>query len=434
MRKNLIEVKKMLKSFEINNFNSIKEPIVFSMEADTELTEHEHHIRGFDTKNKILKVASIYGPNASGKSTLLMAIHFVKDIIQGRLSREGSAQIENRTLPFSPFEFNEKKDNRTTVSIVFVREKIEFWYRVTVSLVEDENTLVKIDDEFFGVRHEHSSDFVDIFSREHNDIRAKSILDHIGVSKLPVSNDMTVLRHLYVNYSHIDDDQSYPAVESDDLGYVADLYEEILSMSFLTNLTLRSFRPYHRWGRKIEENKEYIVKSLQDLDIQISDFLVENKGERYEQIYCLHTVDNHTYQLRLEQESQGTILLIYLLLVIAARKTKPTIFLVDELDSHLHPKLVREIVRLFNSDLNRHHQLIFNSHDMWNMVPEQFRRDQIWFTYRNEKLATELLCLSDVVNYKGERIRKDAKYAKQYMEGKYGADPFINKGLNWNVE
>ena len=184
-------------------------------------------------------------------------------------------------------------------------------------------------------------------------------------------------------------------------------------------------------GSIIKKHKSFIIESLHRLDIQINDIVVKEISKLDNLIYCTHHINGKAYKLRLEQESQGTQLLIYLLAMIAFRKNKPTIFLIDELDSHLHPKLVKEIIKLFNSEINDCHQLIFNSHDMWNMVPKQFRRDQIWFTYRTDELATELLCLSDIINYKGERVRKDAKYSKQYMEGKYGADPFIRKGLDW---
>ena len=63
------------------------------------------------------------------------------------------------------------------------------------------------------------------------------------------------------------------------------------------------------------------------------------------------------------------------------------------------------------------------------MNNENFRRDEIWFVIRNEKLESELICLSDFEDYKGDKVRKDAKYSKQYMEGRYGADPFIKKGV-----
>ena len=66
------------------------------------------------------------------------------------------------------------------------------------------------------------------------------------------------------------------------------------------------------------------------------------------------------------------------------------------------------------------------------MNKELFRRDEIWFAYRDQTYSSCLIPLSNIVNYKGEQIRNDASYNKQYLEGKYGADPFITKGLSWN--
>ena len=66
------------------------------------------------------------------------------------------------------------------------------------------------------------------------------------------------------------------------------------------------------------------------------------------------------------------------------------------------------------------------------MSNELFRRDEIWFAYRDDNYSTKLTSLSNIVNYKGEQVRKDAIYSKQYLEGRYGADPFISRGLNWN--
>ena len=61
-----------------------------------------------------------------------------------------------------------------------------------------------------------------------------------------------------------------------------------------------------------------------------------------------------------------------------------------------------------------------------------FRRDEIWFAYRNEDYATIYTPLSSIVDFRGNMVRKDAVYGKQYLEGRYGADPFIEKGLRWN--
>lgn len=101
------------------------------------------------------------------------------------------------------------------------------------------------------------------------------------------------------------------------------------------------------------------------------------------------------------------------------------------MNAYLHPKLFRTIVELFQTNVTGS-QLIFNSHDILNMDNDLFRRDEIWFAYRDDSYSTKLVPLSNIVNYKGEQVRKDAKYYKQYLEGKYGAAPFIAKGLNWN--
>ena len=61
-----------------------------------------------------------------------------------------------------------------------------------------------------------------------------------------------------------------------------------------------------------------------------------------------------------------------------------------------------------------------------------FRRDEIWFVFRDENYVSKMIPLSNIVNYKGEQVRKDAKFYKQYLEGRFGADPFIKRGLKWN--
>lgn len=421
----------MLKSFQIENFNSIKEPIIFSMEADNELSEFPEFIKECKLGD-LLKVASIYGPNASGKTNLLTALEFVRELVSGRLSRENPRYRHSNHDKYSPFEFVTQKNDLMNVALVFVRNEMEYFYRIEAEYFDEGNSMMIIQNEFFGVRNNPEDAFDVVFSRDKNMIMANQILDIIGASRLPISNDMTLLRHLFVNYINIEGETNFSNAESKHLKYVSDLYEEIRSISIIPNLSVISSGLFRFNSDRVTDNKKFIINTLNTLDIQITDIYAKELGKRDFQVYCTHQVDGHTYDLRVEQESQGTALLIYLLAIIASRKNKPTIFLVDELDSHLHPKLVREIIRLFNSRMNENNQLIFNSHDMWNMVPENFRRDQIWFTYRNDELATELMCLSDIVNYKGERIRKDAKYGKQYMEGKYGADPFIRKGLDWH--
>ena len=77
-----------------------------------------------------------------------------------------------------------------------------------------------------------------------------------------------------------------------------------------------------------------------------------------------------------------------------------------------------------NKDINKNHaQLIFTSHDIWQLKSDVMRRDEIWFTEKNERGESSLYSLSDFIDENGERIRKDEDYQKNYILGKYGAIP-----------
>ncbi|MEG1578188.1 MAG: AAA family ATPase, partial [Oscillospiraceae bacterium] len=101
------------------------------------------------------------------------------------------------------------------------------------------------------------------------------------------------------------------------------------------------------------------------------------------------------------------------------------LLIADEMDAHLHPLLTKHIVQLFNSaEYNsKGAQLVFTSHSTNLLDLDIFRRDQIWFTEKDEyTAATELFSLDDF------SVRKDTKVEKSYLIGRYGAIPFIKGG------
>ena len=108
---------------------------------------------------------------------------------------------------------------------------------------------------------------------------------------------------------------------------------------------------------------------------------------------------------------------------------------VDELDAKLHPKLLRYIIMLFkNSAVNQHGaQLLFTSHDMSTMKNTVFRRDEIWFAAVDDDHQSKIYSLSDIRQEDNTRIKNTAAYDKQYLEGRYGADPYFSAmtGGNW---
>ena len=114
---------------------------------------------------------------------------------------------------------------------------------------------------------------------------------------------------------------------------------------------------------------------------------------------------------------------------------KGGVFLVDELDAKLHPQLLRYLVSLYaNPDLNKKSsQLIFTCHDLSVMNNDLLRRDEIWFAARGKDSGSELWSLSDIRDEHGKRVPNTEAYDKQYLMGRYGADPYLKRIREWGV-
>lgn len=106
--------------------------------------------------------------------------------------------------------------------------------------------------------------------------------------------------------------------------------------------------------------------------------------------------------------------------------------IIDELDAKLHPKLLRYVISMFkNRKINKHGaQLLFTSHDMATMKNTVFRRDEIWFAALNASHSSEIYFLYEIRREDNERVNSTAAFDKQYMEGRYGADPYLQNILN----
>jgi hypothetical protein len=122
-----------------------------------------------------------------------------------------------------------------------------------------------------------------------------------------------------------------------------------------------------------------------------------------------------------KHESEGTNKLFALAGILLDTLRTGKILLIHELDARLHPLITRELICLFNSNETNPHnaQLIFTTHDTNLLSSKTFRKDQIWFTEKDNKDATDLYSL---VEYK---VGKNASFERDYIMGKYGAIPFI---------
>lgn len=421
----------MLKELTIQNYKSINQEIIFSMEADIErVSEYKNHIVTLNNNN-LLKVASMYGPNGGGKTNILDALVLIKNIV---LYNSLPVNYSQKSISC---EFS--NSNITTETVFFVTEKYEIGYKFDTTLnISQQNSIdingnkisyfirnyiLKYESVIF--KEKNKNDFITLFERDEKGNITSELLDKLEINYSKVINEnLSAITYLYNTFVNILNIQH---IEYDVL---MNLYQEINNIFDLevTNINISVAL------NAINANKDKLIKLLNDVDIKINDIVISKTDKlspiKFERIINVNNNEEKKY-ISLQDESKGTKKIFWMFVNLLNENTKSHIFICDDMNAYLHPKLYKTIIEIFNLEKNKNKQLIFNSHDIINMTNELFRRDEIWLVYRDDNYSTKLVPLSNIVNYKGEQVRKDAKYYKQYLEGRYGADPFIKKGLNW---
>ncbi|MCF0237205.1 MAG: ATP-binding protein, partial [Sphaerochaetaceae bacterium] len=197
------------------------------------------------------------------------------------------------------------------------------------------------------------------------------------------------------------------------------------------NVFLSSLIPENFANSKAVQDK--VVSYFSSFDPSIIGFNVEVlKGEdednKHLKIEAIHNmVNGGTASIPLEEESDGTLKMFALYPVLQETLDNGGVLLVDELNARLHPLLVRSfLITFLNPKINtKHAQLIFTTHDSWQLSNDLLRRDEIWFTEKDANGVSVLYSLADFVDEDGVKIRKDESYEKNYLLGKYGAIPTL---------
>lgn len=423
----------MLKELSVKNFKSINEELFFTMEADYErVSEYPEHIVDING-NKLLKVASMYGPNGGGKSNILKALFLAKKLV-----------TSSDRFPSYFDTFVDSESGVMEETLFFVDEKYEIGYNFQISLSDSEdfdieeqpkfrNRFLKIDivSELVSFRAYGEKDFIVLLERNSNGELLSDLFDFDNsLKEFKLSSSKSAID--YINEIYANPQNS----SSTFIDVMMRLYNQINSISSL-DFPINFYLKYPKNTlESIERQKEKLINLLERADIKISDIIINfDENSRDDQFYFVreyrHNNTFSTKKISISNESDGTRKIFYLLINLLIRQNTFKIYFCDDLNAYLHPKMCKAIVEIFQEN-NSGMQLIFNSHDLINMTNELFRRDEIWLIYKNDNYATQATPLSSIVNYKGGQVRKDSKYYKQYLEGKYGADPFIVKGLNWN--
>ena len=369
----------MIVNFSIQNFGSIKDKQILSFEADTsEHLEDTYVVRA--AGKRLLKLALIYGANASGKTTVLKALDFLRDLVVN--PKEKKTDI----LDFSPYLFDANTPEQSTeLTIEFVQEEVCYEYGVTFT------RQAVISEALYRDAPEKK-----LVYKRTTDIEEQ--LTKINFGDL-IALDKSAQQVLELNT----------------------LWNNTVLGGFLkTNINLEEFRqvtdwfwnnlkpmvaPQTRLGRyvtdKIDEKKitkEEVLAILKKADFNISDIIIERRKETgidRIKIFSKHTVNNKSYILPMEQESEGTKRFYGFAGLLALLIKTPTIFLIDELESSLHPDLYTHFLLSFLQNA-RQSQLIATTHNRELLADKDiFRNDVIWFTDKGRDCATELYSLAD---------------------------------------
>ena len=403
----------MLCQFTVKNYKSIRDEVTFDMQAAA-ISEHEDKVIRDKNGEQFLPVSAIYGPNGGGKSNVLEALHTVAAKVMRPLYATGDNEervfLQKRLL-IEPFAFSEEMKNEPTEFEVFFRTELaEYRYILHVKrevVVYESLDRVKLET---GRRSA-------LFERTVDETTLKGVFAKLKISD-ELSATLPLLSYLGITYKKnevVKDVLEWFEYSIDFLNYGNPIEELRMAVS------------------NSEDVKQLMLDMIQEMDLDIVDFrVVEDENNRID-VYTKHMVDGYEAELNLLEESSGTKKLFGLLPFIAASLLSGTTLVIDELDAKIHPVLLRHLIMMFNNmSINKKKaQLIFTSHDLSTMNSEVFRRDEIWFVAKGNAQNSKLYSLVEFKNEKGESVRKDAKFDKQYLEGKYGADPYLRKIIDW---
>ena len=405
----------MLCQFTVRNFKSIRDAVTFDMQA-TAISEHEDRIIKDKDEELYLPVSAVYGPNGGGKSNVLEALHsLVTKVLRPLYATSNNEEIaiKMKKLVIEPFAFDEETRNKPTEFELFFRtEMAEYRYELTVKreIIEYERLdRIKLDTGRKSA----------LFERDEDEITLKGAFSRLKTSD-ELSDTLPLLSYLGITYR-----------KNEVVQDVLDWFDEEINFLNYGN----PMQELRMAVSKSEDVKKLMLQMIQEMDLDIVDFRVEEKENDRIEVFTKHIVDEYEAELNLFDESSGTKKLFGLLPFIAKSLLKGTTLVIDELDAKIHPVLLKYLIMTF-SDMEKNKkgaQLIFTSHDLSTMNSEVFRRDEIWFVAKGNRQNSKLYSLVEFKNKKGESVRKDAKFDKQYLEGKYGADPYLKKIIDWGT-
>ena len=419
----------MLVEFRTKNFRSLRDEQVLSLVASTDKTLLDTHTlaTGVKAAPHLLRSAVIYGANASGKSNLIKALQYMRGVVLESATVIQPGQTYDRLQPFKLDAESAGQPTEFEVTFILDGTRYQYGFAMTAQRIVGEHLLVykAFKPQRWFERHFDESSGKDVYEFGPSLKGAKNLWE--GATR---ANALFLSMAVQLN--------------SDALRPVFDwfanrlvIFNEQSPLNPGTTVQMLQQRDQHR----------VICDFLTSADISIADVDVVTRrvtgqgitidlatGKRevgpveneINELKFLHATEQGKAVFDLADESSGTRNLLFLAGPVMDILRKGLTLVVDELDTSLHTLLVQALVRLFHEpEVNTGGaQLIFTTHDTSLLdAYGLFRRDQIWFVEKKKDQSSDLYALLEFSPRKNEAIERG------YLQGKYGALPFLSQDL-----
>jgi hypothetical protein len=422
----------MIVNFSIQNFGSIKEKQTISFEAVNSLHLEPHYVIKLPNGLRLLKIALIYGANASGKTMIINALDFLRELVL--------EPVEKKTdqLDFEPFLFDKKTPKQNSLlSIEFIQKDIKYLYKVEFSKVAIVNETLDYYNpnkaNVFRRTTELSNQFAKISfgGKIKKDIAFKKTLESNTLWNNTVLGGFLKTNIILKELKDVTDwfeSQLKPPVfpGTQLIGYVTSQIEKskiskssVISILRKADFNISDIQIHEKEERVPDGFIEFIEKQTKVPRAEV-DEMKKSRKIKTVNIDIEHTVKNEKYNLPLFKESEGTQryygLAGLLVLLLKDSVTIP----IDELEASLHPELYQHFLLAFLMN-SKGSQLIATTHNREILDNRDiFRDDAIWITDKKNYCSTVLYSLAD---FNSSVIRDTTNRLNAYKSGKIGGVP-----------
>ena len=411
----------MLIQFNFKNFKSFRDEATLDLSA-AKMTEFSDRVVS-EGNDKILPMAAIYGANASGKSNIYNAFGYMADYVieSFKYGDEEEKFEEYRPTPFLFDSVSNDAESSFEVYFTIPGDKAQKTYNYGFCVDRHGVT-----EEWLNVKAKTARKYTSVFYRS----TEEGMLDLSGLPKNSRENIQVALEKQVLIVSL---GAKLKVTKCKDIRdwFMANEFADFgdpFTNFFLSRRLPKGFVNDDSVQKKVIEYFASFDEHIKDFEIEKLPHDADSKEETYK-ISSLHKkIDSDTFAaIPLNMESAGTLKMFALYPELQDVLEKGSVFFIDELNARLHPLLVRNFLLTFlNPEINtKHAQLIFTTHDTWQLSNQLLRRDEVWFTEKDEQGISKLYSLADFVDESGTRIRKDESYEKNYLIGKYGAIPTL---------